>query len=728
MKYIPIPESVRLKKLKADYAKLPVPMENDPYVDKKFKQFATGDRWITLGYLRGWKKYIYASTTRLRASYAEAEELYQAKPVILDNDLLLGHLYLPEYSKEELMEYEYLADAFDMSSYTRLERPPRKDHIALDYEKLIKVGLNGLKKEIRSAMQKVNLADGDMYGDFREARKHEFYQCLMIELNAVSDLARRYSEKAREMAEYAEEPRKSELLKMAEVISRVPDEPAQSFYEAVQSVHFFLSTLFGLYPLGRPDKYLYELYRRDIESCAITREFAQELIDNFCLGISDRVFTRAACGFIVGGSDENGNAVENELTYMFITALDHLRLPDPNGALAVADKTSDELIEYCAEVLYRGTTHPAFYNDSLIVRSMIENYAVAPCDAPNYIHATCAEMSIAGKSKSHSTPFISEMPKLLYDTVKKASDEIDFDTLLSLYLKEMHDELVIMSRNYLIRMLEGARIGYDSTRTAALVDDCIKRGLSLFEGGERYTMIQPIFIGFANAVDSLIAIKHLVFEEKKLALSEFSEIVSNNFDGNEELRHYILDKLPHYGNDEAECDLLAKRLAKEINDMLHTADMPLGKYMVPGTFSYINHAKFGEKFGATFDGRLSGEAFADGCCPAQGMDKNGPTALINSLTSWDQSKFLGGMVVNLKLGKSNLEGEKKKLLPALIRSFIKRGGIEIQVNVVDKKTLLDARENPKNHENLLVRIGGFSDYFVRLTPALQEEIIKRTEY
>ena len=179
------------------------------------------------------------------------------------------------------------------------------------------------------------------------------------------------AQKAREMAETAPEPRKSELSQMAEILEWVPEHPARNFREALQSVQFFLGTLFGLYPLNRPDRYLYPYYAEDVRAGVLTRDEAQELIDNFCLHVSTRVFSRAACGFIVGGQDAQGNLVENELTYMFLTALEHIRMPDPNGALAVNDQTSDDILHYSVEILSKGITHPAFYNDSAIVESLM---------------------------------------------------------------------------------------------------------------------------------------------------------------------------------------------------------------------------------------------------------------------------------------------------------------------------------------------------------------------
>ena len=727
MHYQPFEITERIAHLKQLYKDLPVPREADPYNPPKYKPYRSGDRLMTLGYLRGFFAHSDAETTRLRTSYAEAQELYESQPVILDHELLLGHLYLPDYSPEEQAEYDRLCESFAMSSHTLVMRPPRKDHLCLDFEKLLRVGVGGLKREIRQAMERLDLCSDGLYPDFDALKKQEFYQCCLIELEAVSDLAARYSAAAFALAEDKPEPRKSELRCLGQMLARVPEEPAQTFYEALQSVQFFLSTLFGLYPLGRPDRYLYTYYQRDLENGTITKEFAQELIDNFCLYVSDRVFSRAACGFIVGGYDEQGSLVENDLTYMFITALDHLKLPDPNGALAVNRDTGDELLRYCAEVLSHGTSHPAFYNDEVIIGSLTQNYGVLPEDAVNYIHSTCAEISVVGKSKAHSTPINIDLPRLLLETVKDGTYK-DFETLFVSYMRRIQKKIREDARNYAIRILEAARIGNEAMRVCALVDDCIAQGKSIYEGGERYTFLQPIFVGFATVTDSLIALSRLVYDEKQLTLDAFISIVESDYAGQERLRQYIIHKLPHYGNDDLEADAMAKRLAESLQQLFQEKDMPLAGFMMPGTFSYITHATQGSVLGATFDGRRAGYAYSDGCGAVQGRDVNGPTAMILSLTSWDQSNLLGGMVVNIKFGAEGLRGEKAKTFISLVRTFLDRGGIELQVNAVDRATLENARLHPEDHRDLIVRIGGYSDYFTRLRPALQQEIIDRTEY
>ncbi len=247
-----------------------------------------------------------------------------------------------------------------------------------------------------------------------------FLECWLENESAVTTRLRRSLAEAHELAQNAAEPRKSELLPHLgdSILSVVPAKPATSFYEAVQSVHFYIFNMFGLYPLGRPDRYLLPYYERDIKNGRLTREFAQELVDNLCLGVSGYVFSRAACGFIVGGSDKNGELVENDLTYMFLTALHHIRMPDPNGALAVNSKTSKEILSYAADILGEGTTHPAIYNDEAIIKGLL-SYGIPLADACDYIHTTCAEISICAKSRMYTTSVTVNMPQVLLELFER---------------------------------------------------------------------------------------------------------------------------------------------------------------------------------------------------------------------------------------------------------------------------------------------------------------------
>ncbi len=717
-----ISESERIKRLRETYLSLPI------RVAKKQNWYYTHDRYITLGFLEGWINAGNEYTTALRRSRAERAELDAAKPVIYDDELILGHLYLPEYEGEELEKYNKLSEMFEMfqNSVKNEMSIARPDHIGLDYKTLLELGVEGLIEKIKDKKNSLKPEKDKLLED-STLEKEEFYNCCLIELEGVIGLANRYAAYAAELAEKSDEPRKSELLEMAEIIRRVPAKPARTFREALQSMHFYTFNLFGLYPMGRPDRLLYKYYENDIKSGILTKELAQELIDNYCLLVSDYVFHRAASGFIVGGRLPSGQVVENDLTYMFLTALDHIRMPDPNGALAVCSDTSDEIIKYGAGIVAKGVTHPAFYNDDAITGSLIKNYGVKKEDAYDYIHTTCAEISLMGKTRAYTTCHVT----ILSDIVKEAVYEDtgrDFEAIKKRITEKIFEGVGKATRDYAMKILEASRNGLQPMRVSCLIDDCIERGRSVYGGGARYTFLQPILIGFANAVDSLVAIKKLVFEEKRLTLEEFAEAVKNDYKGAETLRSYIINKLPHYGNDNPETDEIAKWLADIITETFRNKDIYLYNYIMPGTFSYDMHAVCGAERDAGFDGRRAHTSYSDGCCPVQGRDINGPTAMIKSLTSWDQSEFLAGMVVNMKFGKSEFDDEKKNNLVNLVKTFMKRGGIETQINVVDKKTLLDAREHPENHEDLLVRIGGYSDYFVKQTPVMMQEIIDRTEH
>lgn len=726
-KYIPIPVSERISKIKEEYAKNVLTVRYAAAADiPGYCENNTGDALLSLGFLKGWFENNKMLPLRLRRSYAEASELDEAKPVVFDHEIIAGQLYFPEYTKEEQELYDRLAKEYSDTILDLSTQGARKDHITLDFDKLINVGVEAVLDEVKRKRAELSYADYD-FEDLSGIEKIEFYDCLTVELEALLRLEKRYSEKLYDLSEKAEGKRKAELLRMADALAKVPAKPAESFYEAVQSVHFFLSNLFGLYPLGRPDRYFARLYEADVKSGKITASEAQELIDCLCLGVSCRVFSRAACGFVVGGSDANGNLYENDLTYMFITALEHIRMADPNGALAVNEKTSDRILNYAVDVISEGCTHPAFYNDKAIVNSLVE-YGVKREDAVNFIHSTCAEITVAGKSKGHTTTIALNIPQTLLDTVKANKDFKSIDELIDAYCDNIAKELYSAMKRYLQSVIEAARNGNEPMRIAAFVDDCVAKGKGLYDGGARYCHMLPIFIGFATAVDSLEAIRKLVYEDRKYTLSELYDIVDRDFEGNEPLRKYILNRVEHYGNDLPTVDAHAAEFAKRLEEIVTKRRMPGSRYLFPGTFSYINHAVMGGVTKATFDGRRAWTSLSDGCCPSQGMDISGPTALINSLTSWDQSKFLAGMVVNLKFSKSDFSGEKKELLAKIVRTFMAKGGLELQVNSVDRATLEDAKIHPEKHRELLVRIGGYSDYFVRLDPVLQQEIIDRTEY
>ena len=257
----------------------------------------------------------------------------------------------------------------------------------------------------------------------------------------------------------------------------------------------------------------------------------------------------------------------------------------------------------------------------------------------------------------------------------------------------------------------------------------MKNGLDIERGGATYNWVMPSFVGMANLVDSLYAIKRLVFDEKRLTLGEFKTILDENFENNEALRSYIQNRIPKYGNDVDEIDnyvsLVSKRIVaecKQYQGVHQNADL------IPSVFCWVMHEQFGRETSATPDGRRTGFPLGDGSGPCQGRELNGPTASILSSTKWDHADFIGGVAVNLKFSKSSLGPDSLNTVCSLVEVFLNRGGFEVQINVLNNETLKKAQQNPDAYRDLLVRIGGYSDYFVKLTPQMQEEIILRTAH
>jgi formate C-acetyltransferase len=252
--------------------------------------------------------------------------------------------------------------------------------------------------------------------------------------------------------------------------------------------------------------------------------------------------------------------------------------------------------------------------------------------------------------------------------------------------------------------------------------------LDFDRGGARYNWVENSFVGLANLTDSLIAVQHLVYERKELSLSDFSAVLQRDFDGHEDLRQRIINTLPKYGNDDDQADRVAKEWAEFLIESTESQTVGLHRY-VPGFFCWIMHERLGSETGATPDGRRAGWPLADGAGAAQGREMAGPTASVLSTTKWNHRSVLGGLVHNAKFSPSLLRtDEARKALRGVIETYLQRGGFEIQINVVGKETLLDARQHPERYPDLLVRVAGYSDYFVHLNARMQEEIIARTEH
>ena len=662
-------------------------------------------------YIEGWLKNGNSPTMRLRRAEAERYMLEHTKPVIIPGELIVGQ---PDFSGFEGEEAERFAKYNELWSAVPPARG-RLDHMALDYPKLLNLGVEGLIDELKTHRDSLDLIDG------RNAGKYEFFQSCVTELEGLLTLQKNYADEARRLASESDGSEREDFLKLAETLDHVPAKPARTFREALQSVHFFLYSLYGIYSAGRPDQYLLPYYRRDIEAGILDESSAQELIDSFCLQYMNNMSAWAAAGFMIGGRDPDGNQVENELTWHFLTAIRHIHTPDPNVGFCVTSETSDEILTYAAEIIRDGHGNPQIWNSDKVTASMI-GYGYDRRDANNFTHSTCVEITPIGCSGvSITSPYIN-MLKVFTDTFMKCPDDISFDELFENYRRDFtaYCDKAIFNEN--LWQLERARNGTDPARISALIGDCVGRGISSDAGGARYNFIEPNMLGMTNVIESLNVIRELVYNEKKLTIAEFRKALSDNYKGHEELRDTIINRVGHFGNNTKETNELAKRVSDMVLGIFSRYTTFRGAKVIPGAFSYRDHASNGKNTMASPDGRLSGTPLAAGSDPVQGYDRLGPTMSLCSSAAWEPSRFLGGTALNVKLNRNT----PVSAIKALIRGFLKTGDVQTQFNIVNTEELLDAQLHPENHGDLIVRIGGYSDYFTRIPKVLQDDVISRS--
>lgn len=595
-------------------------------------------------------------------------------------------------------------------------------HMTIDYELLLSKGINGVIEMI------------DDYLSTCDDEKKSFYKCCKICLEAVLKHAESYATLALEMsAQTTDIERKVELLEISRICRRVPANPAETFYEAIQSVHFVTYCLsfnpFKMctqqFQLGHPDRYLFPFYKRDIEQGRITREYAQLLLDCLGIQINMRVHNGLSSGYMVGGRDEQGDIVANELTDMCMQVIADIRLVYPAVGLCYATGTPEEHLEKACALLTNGHSHPAVFNDEVIMQGLM-NYGVPKTQACNYIHSTCVEITpVAASNVWVASPY-TNMPQLLLDIMNQ--EYPSFQALMDAYFEKL--DMSIKANYEEVSDIRTARTANSiNPLLSCFVNNCLERGLDIERGGAAYNWIMPSFVGMANLVDSLYAIKSIVFDEQRITLCQFKSILDHNFEGNDVLRLQILNHLPKYGNDIDEIDQYFGIIAEHITQQCKKySGVFTNANLIPSVFCWIMHEYFGRQTSATPDGRKAGFPLGDGSGPCQGREMNGPTASVISSTKWEHTPFIGGVAVNLKFSKSSLGNDSLKTIKTIIKTYLKRGGFEVQINVVDNETLKKAQLNPEEYRDLVVRIGGYSDYFVKLSPEMQEEIILRTAH
>lgn len=637
-------------------------------------------------------------------------------------------------------------------------------HIAVDYGRIMKNGLKEYEERTIAARDALDLTD------FHNIKKYHFYEAILIVMDAIKTFAKRYSNLAKDMAtKENDETRKMELIEIARIMDKVPYEPSDSFYEAVQSmwfVHLILQIESNGHSLsyGRMDQYLYPYLEKDLESGNITEDKAVELLTNLWLKtftinkVRSWSHTQFSAGsplyqnVTVGGQTIDKKDAVNKLSYLILKSVAQTKLPQPNLTVRYHKGLDDKFMNEAIEVLKLGTGMPAFNSDEVIIPSFIEK-GVTEEDAYNYSAIGCVEVAVPGKWGYRCTgmSFIN-FPKTLLIAMNEGVDPASktklveglthFDNMTSYEeLKEAWDVTIreftkhsVIIENCCDLVLED---DVPDVLCSALTEDCIGRGKPLKEGGAIYDFISGLQVGIANLADSLAAIKKLVFEEKKISTTELWNALMDDFasDKGKMIQKTLIEDAPKYGNDDDYVDKLVvdayNTYIDEVKKYPNTryGRGPIGGVRYAGTSSISANVGQGKGTLATPDGRNAGTPLAEGCSPSHAMDQNGPTAVFKTVSKLPTREITGGVLLNQKVTPAMLSTEENKIkLAMLIRTFFNRlEGFHVQYNVVSRDTLLDAQANPEKHRDLIVRVAGYSAFFNVLSKQTQDDIIERTE-
>lgn len=597
-------------------------------------------------------------------------------------------------------------------------------HMTVDNAKVLRLGLAGIKREVEERRGETGADD--------EAR--DFYQAALITLDAAMRFAGRYAQEAGRLAAEADPVRKQELSRIAEICRRVPAHPARDFWEALQAVwliHLMAAMengeSHGCFCPGHVDRYAWPFYEADLAAGRLTREQAEELLACWFIKFNEFCPKGPPQVLMVGGQYADGADASNDLTRMCLGLCRRLRLLHPSLALCYHHGIAEDVLSQAVALMGMGMGFPSVFSDEVIIPGLVA--AGAPREeAVEYIPGACVEISVVGKSNpwvaSGYINFAKCLEHVLYDSGPEGWDS--FESLFRAFEAEVARAVELNWRTisrHERAMAELSPFPFLST----LVEDCIARGRDITNGGARYNPTHPEGVGLANVADGLAAIKRLVFEERSLSRDELLAALRSNFEGSETLRRRLLAQ-PKWGNDDDYVDAIGVRIAETFyREVARYRNSRGGPYQ-PGFLCWVQHEPLGRACGATPDGRFAGTVLADAIGAAQGRDRRGPTAVIRSVTKFDHTPALGGLVLNLKFSPALFDDSNLPKMAALLRAYFELGGFQVQVNVVDRETLRDAQRHPDRYENLIVRVAGWSAYFTTLCRELQDDIIARTEH
>ena len=645
-------------------------------------------------------------------------------------------------------------EAYHAGVFTEFMEQRAGGHTSMD-GKMYRRGLLDTKALIAEALAKL-----DFINDPEATDKQQELQAMDISCDAAILFAERHADMAEKMAEEERNlQRKAELRKIADVCRWVPAHAPRDMQEAIQMYWFVhLGTVTELNGWdcmnpGHIDQHLYPFYEKGLKEGTLTRDKAKELISCLWIKFNNQPappkvgITALESGTYndftninIGGIDREGKDAVNDVTYMILEVQEELHELQPGLSIHVAKVNPDEFVMAGARVIRQGHGYPSCFNPDVYTKELIRQGKTVE-DANEGGCSGCIEVGAFGKEAYILTGYLNT-PKILEITLNNGIDPMTgkklgletgdprtfktFDELYEAYHKQMVHfvDMKLAVNNYIERMFS---LYAPATFLSLFIDDCISKGKDYYSGGARYNTTYIQCTGRGTITDCLSTLKKHVFEDKKFTMDEILTAVSRNFEGNEKMRQFIINRTPFFGNDDDYADTIAVKVYDDLVRAIEGHPHTRGGKTQLNMLSTTCHNYFGSVCGASVNGRLAKFAISDGTSPAHGADTNGPTAVIKSLGKLDQTKS-GGTLLNVRFVPSLLKrDEDLKKLVSLIRAYFNMGGHHIQFNIVDTQTLLDAQKEPESYKDLLVRVAGYSDYFNDMTEQLQNEIIARTE-
>ncbi len=646
-------------------------------------------------------------------------------------------------------------EAYAAGIFTEFQEQRAPGHTVLG-DKIYRMGMREMAGEVRKSMEAL-----DFHGDPQAYEKLEELRAMEICAGALVMFAERHAEALEALgAGEADRGRKEELKRMAAVCRSVPARAPSTLHEALQYYWFVhLGVITELNPWdsfnpGRLDQHLLPFYRNDLEKGILDEAGARELLQCFWIKFNNhpappKVGVTAEesntytdfCLINLGGVREDGSDGVNELTFILLDVIEEMRLLQPSSMVQVSRKNPDEFVDRAVRIVKTGFGQPSFFNTDAIVLELTGQGKRLE-DARRGGASGCVESGAFGTEAYILTGYFN-LVKVLEITLHNGVDPMtgkrigpetgdpadfgSFEELKEAFVRQLHHfiDIKIAGNNLIERIFS---LHMPVPFLSLLIDDCIANGTDYNAGGARYNTSYVQGVGLGSVTDMLSSLHTHVFERKSITMATFLRVLADNFGGQDALRASLLYETPRYGNDDDAADRHARWVFEAFHDSVTGRLSPRGATYRINMLPTTSHIYFGKVVGATPDGRLAREPLSEGISPVQGMDRRGPTAVLNSALRIDHLKT-GGTLLNQKFTPDFFRDERSiRKITQLIRAYFSRNGHHIQFNVVSAATLRDAQKHPERHQDLIVRVAGYSDYFNALGRELQEEIIRRTEH